>query len=190
MAVAVEHAEKPFPWTHGISVLMSHYPGQLVNMRQVVRGPCGQKLRQGDRAERGMLPSTHEILWLQVHPPQFLEVPRTQVAEFIQKLRQRLTRTLPLLRQTIKPLKRSGFTTLQDYPRPCHPIGAFPMNEMTDNIERAPGVSAFIADRPTVGQIAEKDIESSGRASKQRDCVFQVVFHLVLMRQWQSSYLL
>src|SRR5438309_6577488 len=65
---------------------------------------------------------------------------------------------------------------------PRHPVGAFAVNQMADDIERAPtfftpGVFTFISERPRFRQITQKCIESSGGASEKRYCVLQVIFH-------------
>src|SRR5439155_4321283 len=54
---------------------------------------------------------------------------------------------------------------------------AFAVNQMADNIERAPTFFTFISERPRFRQIAQKRIESSGGASEKRYCVLQVMFH-------------
>ncbi len=50
------------------------------------------------------------------------------------------------------------------------------MNQMPDNIERAHSAFAFVAVRPRFGQIAQKRIKSSRRASEKRYCAVQIVF--------------
>ena len=55
---------------------------------------------------------------------------------------------------------------LQDHLRPWHPIRAFPVDQMADYIERAPSLFAFIPKRPSLRQIAQKRIESSGGAGE------------------------
>src|SRR5262244_2637838 len=51
------------------------------------------------------------------------------------------------------------------------------MNQMTDDVERAPGVFPFISERPYFRQVTQKRIEDSGRAGEERYCVLQVVSH-------------
>jgi len=47
--------------------------------------------------------------------------------------------------------KRPGFAVLQNDPQPRHPVGALPDDQMADDVERAPGIFAFVAARPDVG---------------------------------------
>ena len=69
-----------------------------------------------------------------------------------------------LVSLAIERIERSGFAKLQEDFYARHPIGAFAVNEVGDDVERAPSVWAFVAERPGVGEIAEKSVESSGGA--------------------------
>jgi hypothetical protein len=44
MAGALQYAEELAPWAYGVPVLMSHDPKNLVQMGQVVHGPCAKQL--------------------------------------------------------------------------------------------------------------------------------------------------
>jgi hypothetical protein len=77
----------------------------------------------------------------------------------------------------IKGLERLSLAKLQHHPRPWHPISVFAINQMGDDIERAPRVFSFISQRPRLRQIPQKRIESSGRAREKRYGVVQVMFH-------------
>src|ERR1700692_2935319 len=90
---------------------------------------------------------------------------------------QRLTLTLSFVSPTFKGLKRLSLAKSEHDPCPLHPIRAFVVNQMADDIERAPSVFAFISDGPRFRQIAQKRVESSGGASEKRYCVLQVMFH-------------
>src|SRR5258708_20546098 len=81
---------------------------------------------------------------------------------------QRLTVALPDLPRVIKGLRRPARAELHDGCCPLHPVGAFAVNQMADDIEYGPGVFAFIAQRPCVRQIAQKRIESGGGCGSER----------------------
>src|SRR5271170_2883775 len=78
---------------------------------------------------------------------------------------------------TIKRLKRLSLAKLQHYPRPRHPISAFAVNQMADDIERAPSALTFISERPHFREITQKRIQSNRGASEKRYCLLQVMFH-------------
>jgi hypothetical protein len=61
--------------------------------------------------------------------------------------------------------------------RPRHPIRAFAVNEVADDIERAPSVFTFISQRPRFREIAQKRIESSRSPTEKQNRVLQIVFH-------------
>src|SRR5258706_141784 len=68
VAGTVQHAEVRAPRADGIAVLARHHSRDLVQMRQVVRGPGGQQLRQRDDAEGRMASATIEVGRLQIQP--------------------------------------------------------------------------------------------------------------------------
>jgi hypothetical protein len=80
---------------------------------------------------------------------------------------------------TIKGLKRLRIPKLQDHSGPRHPIRAFAVNQMADDIEGAPRVLAFIPERPRFRQVPQKGIERCGGASKKRYGALQVMSHRV-----------
>lgn len=46
-------------------------------------------------------------------------------------------------------------TKLENHFYSRHPVGAFTMNQMTDNFEDVPGVFAFVLGRPLLGEVPE-----------------------------------
>ena len=44
MPGALQYAEELAPWAYGVPVLMSHDPRNLVQMGQIVHGPCAKQL--------------------------------------------------------------------------------------------------------------------------------------------------
>src|SRR6476659_4011727 len=100
-----------------------------------------------------------EILGLQIESPQLAQIVRPQPGKFIQQLPQRLALALPRLAQSIEWIESSGLAEFQQQPRPRHPVSTFAVNQMTDHIERAPCVSAFVAKCPYLLQVAQKRVE-------------------------------
>src|SRR5882757_355930 len=107
-----------------------------------------QQLRQGNYSE-GRMPSTQlEVLLPRIQCTQFVQVFWPQTSKFIQSLPQRLAFALLFLSPTIKRLKSLGLAKLQHHPRARHPIRAFAVNQMANDIEGAPSVFTFSSERP------------------------------------------
>lgn len=66
MPDAGEDTQELAPRSHGFAVLVGHNPRNLVQMRQIMRGPRGEQLSEIDRAERRMVPASFEILSPQI----------------------------------------------------------------------------------------------------------------------------
>jgi len=79
--------------------------------------------------------------------------------------------------QSIEWIKGLFFAELQDPPGARHPIFAVRVNQVANDIENGPGIFPFAAMSPTLRQTAQQPIQSGGSARKQRDCLFQIVFH-------------
>jgi hypothetical protein len=77
----------------------------------------------------------------------------------------------------IKRLKHPSLAKLQYDPSPRYPVGAFTVNQMADDIERAPCVFAFISEGPGFWEMPQKRVESGGGTSEKRNRVLQIVFH-------------
>src|SRR5437588_8231059 len=76
----------------------------------------------------------------------------------------------------VKRRKGASFAKLQQRFHPWHPVGVFTVDQMANDIKRAPSVFTFVVERPDFGQVPQKHVESSGSAGKKRNCVLQVVF--------------
>ena len=61
MTGALEHAEVGALRAHCVTVLVGHYPGDLVEMSQVVDGPGCEELREGDRSKGGVASAAVEV---------------------------------------------------------------------------------------------------------------------------------
>ena len=85
----------------------------------------------------------------------------------------------------VKRRERASFAKLQQRFHPWHPIGVFAVDQMANDIKRAPSVFTFVLKRPDFGQVSQKRIESSGSAGKKGNCVLQVVFGHEPSIQWQ-----
>src|SRR2546423_961697 len=57
VAGALHHAEVGGPRADGLAILVRHHARELVQMREVMRRPGGEKLRERDRAEGRVTPA-------------------------------------------------------------------------------------------------------------------------------------
>jgi hypothetical protein len=124
------------------------------------------------------MPATSlEIFPTQIQRPKFFQIFRAQASKFIQQLIHRLALTLLYVSPTIEGLERSSLAELQEHSRARHPIRAFGMNQMGNDIEDAPGVFTLILEGPHFREVTQERIESAGRASKKGYSLWQIVFH-------------
>jgi hypothetical protein len=130
------------------------------------------------------MPSTPlKVLLPQVQGAQLAEVFCAQTGKFIEQLRQRLPLNLSNVSLTIKGFKRPGFAELQYRPGSRHPIGAFRMGQVTEDVERIPGGLTLIPEGPRLRQVTQQRIESGGGSREQRQGVLKAMLHHVLDSQ-------
>ncbi len=116
---AMHHAQEPHPRPHGFAHLVRHDPRNLVQMRQIVRRPRGQQLRQSHRAECRMRCPPLEILRRQLQTAQFLQALRPRSRKFIQQLRQRFASLVAHVPLAIEGRKGSRLVRMQEYAGPA-----------------------------------------------------------------------
>ena len=124
-----------------------------------------------------MLSAPLQVLLLQIQSAQLIQVFRSQAREFIEQLAEGFSLALSKLRPAIEALKHLSLAKLQEHLHTRHPIGAFGMDQMADDIKDAHGFFAFISEGPFVRQIAQKRVERGGSAREKRNSVVQVLFH-------------
>ena len=165
----MEDAKVGGPGADGFAGLVGEDAGELMEMGEVVDGPGGKELGEGDWAEGGMDSAASEISGLKVHGAKVVEILRAEIGEFIEKLREGFALAVALLSEAVEGLEGLGVAKLENHSGAGHPVGAFTVNEMANDVEGAPGCFAFVAQGPGVGKAAKKSIESGGSAGKKRD---------------------
>src|SRR2546421_12943501 len=76
--------------------------------------------------------------------------------------------------QAVETVKCTGFAIFQDDPRACHPVSPLTMDQVTNDIERTPGIPAFVSLSPAVRKSQEKRIEYRMSPFQKRDGFRQV----------------
>src|SRR5436309_6424416 len=122
-----------------------------------------------------MASSTGKVCGLQVQGAKIAKIFGTQASEFIQQLRKILLFTFARLREAIKRVKSTRLAGLKNHAGARHPVGAFTVNQMTDNVECGPGFFTFVLPSPGIGQVAQECIESGGSTSEKSQGVLQIV---------------
>ena len=124
MAGALEDAQVSAPGADGGTVLVGEDAGDLVKVGQVMHGPGGEELCQGDGAEGWMGSSEGELPRGKVECAEVAEVGRAELGEFIQKLGERLACTVALLGEAVKRLEGATLAVGEDHLGAGHPVGA------------------------------------------------------------------
>ena len=134
-------------------------------------GPGGEELRESDGAEGGMASAEIELVGAEIEGTEFSKIFCSHAGKFIQNMRQGFDFYFALVSLAVERIERSGFAKLQEDFYARHPIGAFAVDEMGDDVEGGPGVWAFVAESPGVGEVAEQGVESGGGAGEEGDGV-------------------
>ena len=163
---ALHHAQKTHPRPHRFLILIGHDPRYLVQMRQVVRRPCRQQLRERHLAQCVMPSAPLKILLRQTKTPHLIKIFRANTRKFVEQLAQLLAPAVAHMAFAIERRKRLRVARSQNQPHPRRPIVVFRVDQVRDNRIHAPRITAFIAVRPPLGQIAQKRIQSSRRPCK------------------------
>ena len=83
--------------------------------------------------------------------------------ELVEELRQRSALRHRELRKAIELLEGSGLAGLMDDSGARYPVGALAVDQVSDDVEGAPRVAAFVGCDPTLGQAPEERIDGRGR---------------------------
>ncbi len=109
-------------------------------------GPGGEELRESDGAEGGMASAQVELVGAEIEGAEFGEVFCAHASEFIQNMRQGFDFDFAFVSLAIEGIERSGFAKLQEDFYARHPVGTFTVDEVGDDVERGPGVWAFVGE--------------------------------------------
>jgi hypothetical protein len=172
----LEHAEVDAPGADGIVVLVGHDAGELMEVGEVVDGPGGEKLREGDDAECGMGTATAEVVWLEIQGLEGDEIFFAKEGKLIEELLERFALRLSLLSEAVEAIEWARFSVLENDPGTRHPVGALSDDEMADDVVGAPGVFSFVAANPGVGETAKECVEGCGGTGEKCEGLGQVEF--------------
>lgn len=181
MAIAVHHSEKCLEWPHRFKVLPGHHPRQLMQVVQVMSGPGCEQLRQCHRPKNRVESPAIEVPGDKRKSAKLGKAFPARFRERVQQPIKRLALAFPHMSPAIKRRKRRRFAVLQNPFGTRNPVGALAMDEVADDIERAPRFVAFVARRPFVRKAAEQGVNGGGCAGEQSNAVVEIVRHSLQM---------
>lgn len=155
MAGAFQDAEVNAPRADGFAVLVGQEAGELVEVGKIVSGPGGEELREGDRAENGVMAAASEILWLEIQGRESAEVFDAEERELVKQLAEKFAVAFLCRGLAIEGRKELRFTVLQNPFCAREPVGAIAVDQVADDVMDGPGAGAFVLLRPRFGEIAE-----------------------------------
>src|SRR6476661_8663132 len=106
-----------------------------------------------------MRPALLQQLWRQVQRLQLLQALRAKFLKPIQQFGQTLTSGLFEHDEAVERFESSTLALFKDDPGTRNPIGLLPMNQVTYNIERTPGLRAFVRMKPRFRDVAQQRIQ-------------------------------
>ena len=110
-----------------------------------------------------MASAAREIRRLQIERPELNEIVRAQPGKFIEQLRKGLAFRFAELGEAIEGIERPRLSVFENSLHPWHPVGPLAVIEVADYVEHRPGIFAFVALCPGIGQSAQQCVKG-GRA--------------------------
>ena len=156
----MEHSEIAAPGAYGVAVLERHEAGDLVQMGEVMPGPGGKQVGESHHAEGRVAAAPFEVLRLQIQSTQRVQVGGAETGKLIQHRLDGLAVALAQVRPKIEGLKGLRLASFKDDPGARHSVGAFGVNQVADDLERAPGVFAFMAEDAAIETLLQAAVEA------------------------------
>jgi len=146
----------------------------LEEMGEIVRGPGGEKLSQGDEAEGGMRALQFEVRGLEIERVETGQALAPQGGELVEQGGERLTSTaVAELRFPVDGIEGAGGAVAQDDVEARHPIDGFAVDEVADYGVGAPGGRAVGGGGPRLRETTEQRVEGVGSAGQDGEGLVQ-----------------
>ena len=120
----------------------------LSEVSEVVRDPGREELAKGDEAEFRVAADKRQLGTGELPASNRGDVVATQRAKAVKKLGKGPAREPSELSETIERLEGTGLSMLENDASTGNPVSLFAVNEVADDIDRAPGVGPFIGCMP------------------------------------------
>src|SRR5258708_6767119 len=119
----LQHAQIGAPRADCITILVGHHARYLMQMREVMNGPCRQEFGERHRSKFRMHSVARQVFRLQIQCLERSQILFTQASELVEELLERLALTLFYLRQAVKGIEGPRFAVLEDDASARHPVG-------------------------------------------------------------------
>lgn len=171
MTGALQYAEVDAPGADRFAILVGHYARELMQVREIVDSPSGEQLLQRYRAEGWMLSPPSEVLRLQIEGLKCGETFAAQSGEVFEELLERFRLRLSHLGEAVEGREWLRVAVCEDVMYARYPVVALGEDHVTHDVVWTPGVWAFVASGPGVGQTSQESIEGCRCAGEKGDCL-------------------
>ena len=122
-----------------------------MKMGEIVCGPSCQQLSERHCSQPLMFAALGKIGGLKIEASENGNILSTHSREFVEELFQRFAAAFGFLRKTVKRIEWNRIAVFEDATGARKPVGPFADDEVSDNIERAPGIGTFVGVGPSFG---------------------------------------
>jgi hypothetical protein len=118
-----------------------------------------------------MLARQAQLPRAKTHGRELVEVPSPQSREALQALGERLLFLRGQVREPVERREPPIVALRHDQARARNPVGLLPVDEVADDVERAPALRALVRTRPGIRQTREERAQDRGCALEDRRAV-------------------
>lgn len=145
-----------------------HHARDLRNVAKVVDNPRREKLTKRDWPKLGVLAGQIELIVRQLPRTQGFQTTNAQTLKVVKEFRKRPSSTLAKLSETVEGRKGAIVTLVQDDLRARNPVGPFGNDEMTNDVEGAPGLRSLCGVQPLNREARQHRSERGRRSLEHR----------------------
>ena len=156
---------------------LSHDPRDLCDVTQVMRYPGGQQLAQRHSAELRVPAPTVEIFGGEVQRGEPEQVCGSKLGEQVEELVQGFAAGSFEHGHPVERSERTRFAVGQQQLGAHHPIGPLTMNQMSHDVEGAPGIRSLRSPDPGLGQIPQQGAKDHRSPAQNRHRIFKAEVH-------------
>ena len=165
----------------------AHHARDLYDVIEIVRHPCCEQLGKRDLAKCGMFSRARKIGRPQVQFGKLSQAVGTQGAKRVEEFCERLPPRSLKLRETIEGRERNVLTVCEQVTNSRDPVGALTLDQMSDDVERAPGIGSLGAGDPGIGKIPQKAVENIGRSAQHGNSGLKIEVQEILLNVPEMS---
>src|SRR5688572_26499861 len=172
-----EYWQIGYPGTDLAVVLLRHHSYGLRDVSEIVHDPRGEQLPERDGTERGVLARQVQVARSELPRPQQLEVVSSQPRKLVEQRRQRPIDVSGAVPESIVRLEPRAWSAREDDARARDPVRLLTVDQMSDDIEGAERLRAFVAANPRLGQAAKQGLQRRRRTREHIDRQIEIEVH-------------